>query len=142
MNETTGNETSNRPQKPRSRWFFEEWVVQLVLTVAVVVALADGVLSLSGGSICFEPPCTPGRSPDDPCELGGAIPPGARGCSAPQRTGALQAAEPLLDDLLAAGDFLDQRFVVLRCHRRIDGTAALHGVPRTIFRALLAEHVS
>ncbi len=56
MNETTsndasGNDTSSNRQQPRRRLFVEEWMVQLVLTFAVIVALVDGALSLGGGSI-------------------------------------------------------------------------------------------
>jgi len=52
MNDIASNDTSdNSRQQRRSRWFFEEWVVQLALTLAVVVALADGFLSLGGSSI-------------------------------------------------------------------------------------------
>jgi hypothetical protein len=50
-NETTSNDTSSHRQQARRRPFVEEWVVQLVLTLAIVVALVDGALSLGGGSI-------------------------------------------------------------------------------------------
>jgi hypothetical protein len=40
----------DRPRK-RFDWLMEEWVVQLVLVVAVVGVVADSLLSLGGQSI-------------------------------------------------------------------------------------------
>jgi hypothetical protein len=53
MNEVTKSETNaTAPRKPRGLgWIFEEWVFNLLLVVAVVAVVAEGVFSLNGPSI-------------------------------------------------------------------------------------------
>lgn len=52
MNGATEGETNTRQRKGRGLgWIFEEWVFNLLLVVAVVAVVVEGVLSLNGPSI-------------------------------------------------------------------------------------------
>jgi hypothetical protein len=51
MNTATALRNEGPRRAPRARAFFEDWMLQLVLVIAVVAALIDCALSLNGSSL-------------------------------------------------------------------------------------------
>jgi len=51
MTDVTKSDTTSRGKTRRYAWIFEELIVNLLLVVAVVAVIVEGVLSLNGSSI-------------------------------------------------------------------------------------------